>query len=495
MPCGVHSAKEGTMRSAVAIASALLLFPGLALSDEETGGAPDWRVYVTDMVNDFISVEIDDTEPVNVFIHLPTLELIRSSGIGGRFAVTVNDSLAWDLAGSFAADPTVNLVPWAVTGADPDKIVTAQDGDADPPVYFTQDYELSMWGNGRSWIYWRMTVTNVQAVPLPSVKLYAWMLSPTIDSESGAYSTGGAGPFRLILNGASGSIGYGPLPTPYPMRYMTSHYVSGNPTGDVDDYIYGNATWTADHPGNDLPNTVETAVVTQEMAVQWTVGDIPAGGSATVEFIFAGDKSQSHVEAAIEQGIAEVPVELASFWAEAAAGAVRVAWVTLSEQNNLGFNVLRSGIAHGTYERINDALIEGAGTTVERAEYEYLDGRVKPGSRYFYKLEQVDIGGAVTCYGPVTATVPVGPSLALEVSPNPSSGALEVVLSLPHAAKVDVGVVDVAGQQVADLHSGNMGVGRHQLRWQAGEDLSPGLYVVEARAGDLRWTRRWVLLP
>ncbi len=279
------------MRKAVAIASVLLLFPGLALSDEETGGAPDGRVYITDMVNDFISVEIDDTEPVNVFVHLPSLELIRASGIGGRFAVTVNDSLAWDLAGSFAADLSVNLVPWAVTGVDPEKIVTAQEGDADPPVYFTQDYQLSMWGNGRSWIYWRMTVTNVQAVPLPSVKLYAWMLSPTIDSESGAYSTGGAGPFRLMLNGASGTIGYGPLPTSYPMRYMTSHYVSGNPTGDVDDYIYGNATWTAPHPGNDLPNTVDPSVITQEMGIQWTVGDIPAGGSASVDFIFAGDKS------------------------------------------------------------------------------------------------------------------------------------------------------------------------------------------------------------
>jgi hypothetical protein len=483
------------MRLVAATTALLALLWCVAPCDEETGGDVADRVYVTDMVNDFISVEIDDTEPVNVFVHLPTLELIRASGIGGRFAVTVNDSLAWDLAGSFAAAPSVNLVPWSITGVDPEKIVTAQEGDANPPAYFTEDYELSMWGNGRSWIYWRMTVTNVQAVPLPSVKLYAWMLSPTIDSESGAYSTGGAGPFRLMLNGATGSIGYGPLPTPYPMRYMTSHYVSGNPTGDVDDYIYGNATWTAPHPGNDLPNTVDPSVITQEMGIQWTVGDIPAGGSATVEFIFAGDKSQSHVEAAIEQGIAEVPVELASFWAEAAAGAVRVAWVTLTEQNNLGFNVLRSDIAYGTYDRINDFLIEGAGTTVERTDYEYLDARVMPGRRYFYKLEQVDVGGAITCYGPVTAAVPVDPSLGLEVSPNPSSGALEVVLSLPHAAKVEVAVVDIAGRHVADLQSAEMAVGRHQLRWQAGEDLSPGLYVVEARTGDLRLARRWVLLP
>ncbi len=481
----------------VATATALMaLLWCVAPCDEVTGGDVADRAYVTDMVNDFISVEIDDTEPVNAFVHLPSLDLTATGGsIGARFAITVNDSLAWDLAGSFAAAPSVNLVPWAVTGSDPTKVVTGQEGDANPPVYFAEDYELSMWGNGRSWIYWRMTVTNVQAVPLPTVKLYAWMLSPVADSEAGAYSTGGAGPFRLMLNGASGSIGYGPLSTPYPMRYMTSHYVSGNPAGDVDDYIYGNATWTAPHPGNDLPNTVDPSVITQEMGIQWTVGDIPEGGSATVEFIFAGDKSQSLVEAAIEQGIAEVPVELASFWAEPAAGAVRVAWVTLTEENNLGFNVLRSGGLQGGYRRINDVLIEGAGTTVERSEYEYLDAWVVPGSRYFYKLEQVDIGGAVTCYGPVSVAVPVEPCYALEVSPNPSAGTLEVALTLPGATRVSVGLVDVGGRQVAELHTGEMGAGRHRLRWQAGEDLSPGLYVVEARAGALRWARRWVLLP
>jgi hypothetical protein len=483
------------MKCLTAAAVPLALLWCAAPCDEVTGGGGADRVYVTDMVNDFISVEIDDTEPVNVFVHLPSLELIRASGIGGRFAVTVNDSLAWDLAGSFAADPTVNLVPWAVAGADPEKIVTAQDGDANPPVYFTQDYELSMWGNGRSWIYWRMTVTNVQAAPLPSVKLYAWMLSPTIDSESGAYSTGGAGPFRLMLNGASGTIGYGPLPTPYPMRYMTSHYVSGNPTGDVDDYIYGNATWTAPHPGNDLPNTVDPAVITQEMGIQWTVGDIPPGGSAMVEFIFAGDKSQPLVEAAIEQGIAEVPVELASFWAEVAAGAVRVAWVTLTEQDNLGFNVLRSEGYQESYRRINDALIEGAGTTVQRTDYEYFDASVMPGGRYFYKLEQVDFGGAATCYGPVSVAVPVEPGLALEISPNPSARGLDITLSIPVSGVVDVSVLDVTGREVADLGRFVTEGGVRTVHWSAPRNMPPGMYVVEAGMGQTRSTRRWVLLP
>ncbi len=481
----------------VAVATWFLAFLWVAAPcDEVTGGDVFERAYVTDMVNDLISVEIDDTEPVNAFVLLPSLDLTATgASIGARFAVTVNDAYAWDLAGSFEAVPTENLVPWAVGGSDPNKVVTGQEGDASPPVYFTKDYKLSMWGNGQSWIYWEVTITNVQAGALQNVKLYAWMLSPTADYETGAYNTGGAGPLRLFLNGTSGTIGYGPTPTTHPMHYMTSHFSSGNPAGDVDDYIYGDPTWTAPHPGNDLPNTVDATSQPQEMGVQWTIGDMPVGGSATVSFIFAGGADQAAVEAAIEDGIAMVPVELASFRAEVIDEAVQLVWVTLSEKDNLGFHVLRSEDRSAGYARITGCLIPGAGTISEPRHYCYVDGSVVPGRRYFYTLEQRDVAGATSLHGPVVAAVAALSGLRVEVTPNPSAGDLEVALSVPIAGAVDVSVLDVRGREVADLGRTVVEGAIHTVRWAVPDGMAPGLYVVEARMGQMRSAQRWVLLP
>jgi hypothetical protein len=96
---------------------------------------------------------------------------------------------------------------------------------------------------------------------------------------------------------------------------------------------------------------------------------------------------------------ASVPVELSSFTAGPATRAIVLNWTTQSEQNNLGWNVLRSTSAHGVFGKINPVLVPGYATTAQPHSYSYTDQSVSPGN-YFYQLEQINLDGTKT-YSPV----------------------------------------------------------------------------------------------
>ena len=97
-------------------------------------------------------------------------------------------------------------------------------------------------------------------------------------------------------------------------------------------------------------------------------------------------------------------IELSSFTATASNGLVKLEWVTASEVDNAGFNIYRAKAENGPYEKINDSLIAGAGYTTAGAAYVFIDENVKNRKTYYYKLEDIDLNGAVTMHGPESAT-------------------------------------------------------------------------------------------
>ena len=86
---------------------------------------------------------------------------------------------------------------------------------------------------------------------------------------------------------------------------------------------------------------------------------------------------------------------------------VRLAWITESEVDNEGFNVLRRTGKKGDYEVINGALIPAEGGPAFGAAYEFVDDTAKRGRRYFYLLEDIDTSGISTLHGEGACTVGV----------------------------------------------------------------------------------------
>ena len=97
-----------------------------------------------------------------------------------------------------------------------------------------------------------------------------------------------------------------------------------------------------------------------------------------------------------------LPVSLSSFRPvrDKTTGAVVIKWVTESELNNAGFNILRSESRDGAFQVVNlKGIIAGNGTTGERHAYQWTDITAKPNVVYYYQIEDVSLDGKRTTLG------------------------------------------------------------------------------------------------
>ena len=94
-----------------------------------------------------------------------------------------------------------------------------------------------------------------------------------------------------------------------------------------------------------------------------------------------------------EDGVT-LPVTLSSFRAQLTKnGQIILNWVTESELDNAGFNILRSQSKQGPFVKVNPKLIQGAGTTGKRSSYTWTDTTAKPDVAYYYRIEDLSFSG------------------------------------------------------------------------------------------------------
>ena len=98
-----------------------------------------------------------------------------------------------------------------------------------------------------------------------------------------------------------------------------------------------------------------------------------------------------------------LPIELSCFTALGTAARVTIGWTTLSETDNLGFNLYRltAGKTHpyvaDTPVKLNGELIQGQGTSATPHSYSFSD-QVKHLGKYIYILESVSTTGETESY-------------------------------------------------------------------------------------------------
>jgi hypothetical protein len=86
---------------------------------------------------------------------------------------------------------------------------------------------------------------------------------------------------------------------------------------------------------------------------------------------------------------------------------------------------------------------------------------------------------------------------SLIVYPNPVSGQATLVYETPVAGQVDVSVWNLSGQRMADLFSGRLNKGRHELKWDvtggSGRRMPAGQYLVTVDVAGRRMQRRFIV--
>jgi hypothetical protein len=118
----------------------------------------------------------------------------------------------------------------------------------------------------------------------------------------------------------------------------------------------------------------------QLRAVPWDIGMDDANGTTAVKLI----------------SLAAVPGD----------SSVTVEWRTGSELDNLGFHLYRGPSASGPWTRLTSTLVPGLGSSPLGQAYSWLDTGLTNGTRYYYRLEDVDTASRSTFHPPVS-TVPV----------------------------------------------------------------------------------------
>ena len=86
---------------------------------------------------------------------------------------------------------------------------------------------------------------------------------------------------------------------------------------------------------------------------------------------------------------------------------ILISWETVTEANNLGFNIMRAESVDGEQVQINPELImsEVAPGDMFGAAYEYLDETAVEGVTYIYWLIDVPLDGSLPgVHGPISAT-------------------------------------------------------------------------------------------
>lgn len=235
--------------------------------------------------------------------------------------------------------------------------------------------------------------------------------------------------------------------------------------------------------------TVEDGTVLFEVTYAYT------GSLSGVEVVFADKPTPRMVfvnreDAEFRSSATPLPVELSGFEAAVEGRDVLLAWTTLGETNNLGFEVQQQ--VEGRFQRVG--YEKGAGTTTERQRYAHRVRSVAPGCHRF-RLKQMDADGTSALSQVVEVMVTDVTARGMTgARPNPFRAQTSFALTLGTPQRVRVDVFNVLGQRVARLHDDALSAGTpHRFTLDA-QDLASGLYIIRAHGKGLQDTQTVTLV-
>lgn len=169
-----------------------------------------------------------------------------------------------------------------------------------------------------------------------------------------------------------------------------------------------------------------------------------------------------------EGGVA-LPVEFLYFNTNCEDDKTYLTWATASEHNNMYFAILAS---ENGMDWVNKGLVHGAGNSNEKIDYTFI---LEDRNTYSYvKLDQVDMDGTTTTYGPFD--ISCDNTQEVTIYPNPFED--HVILSLTSSKndQVDLSIYSLGGQVVA-TEKMEVNKGNNKLLINTSE-LSSGAYIL-----------------
>lgn len=178
---------------------------------------------------------------------------------------------------------------------------------------------------------------------------------------------------------------------------------------------------------------------------------------------------------------ATIPVELESFTVSVHNTSVILNWVTATELNNMGFEIERKLI---NSEWVTIGFRSGKGTTSEKNTYSFTDEQPQNGT-ILYRLKQIDFDGTFTYSNEVQVDFSLLNNFSIDQNyPNPFNPATIIKYQLPEESSVQLKVVNILGEDVAELVNEIQSEGNYTKLFNA-SSLSSGIYFTVLNATAL----------
>ena len=187
-----------------------------------------------------------------------------------------------------------------------------------------------------------------------------------------------------------------------------------------------------------------------------------------------------------------LPVELASFTASANINNVHLRWNTATEVNNNGFEVQRkTDSPNSDWSRVG--FVEGKGNSNSPKEYTYEDKNLTGGTKFIYRLKQIDTDGKYEYSKEVEVEVIPKEYTLYQNYPNPFNPTTRIRYDMPQSGEVTLTVYNILGEKVKTLVSGIEEAGYHTVLFD-GRDLASGTYIYRLQLPNYTQTKKMLLL-
>lgn len=187
-----------------------------------------------------------------------------------------------------------------------------------------------------------------------------------------------------------------------------------------------------------------------------------------------------------------LPVELTNFTAAVTPESnVRLNWETKTEVNNYGFDVERKKT--GTEEWTKLGFVMGSGNSNSPKNYSFVDKHPVGGSKFEYRLKQMDNDGTTDYSSSVEIEVIPTKYDLTQNFPNPFNPSTRINFSVPQETDLKIVIYNMLGESLRIIAEGKYEPGFFQVEL-TGIDLPSGVYIYRLESKDFISAKKMMLI-
>lgn len=192
--------------------------------------------------------------------------------------------------------------------------------------------------------------------------------------------------------------------------------------------------------------------------------------------------------------VSALPVEMTSFTAKESGDQIELNWETKTEVNNYGFEVERCTPENNeqkTWQKIG--FVQGNGNSNSPKRYKFTDNNPTGGSKFVYRLKQIDTDGAYEYSDEVEVELLPTKYELFQNYPNPFNPVTNIKFSLPEQTQLKINLYNMLGELVATIAQGTYVSGYHLVTLNA-SNLPSGTYIYRLESNEFVQVKKLLLL-